>query len=268
MKTVEIYQALWAMEAYPSFDHEIPLTEALVKIENSGFDGVLQYIEDNDTETVSKTEEILNTNLKLGFACRGYNIEDVEKKLKYVAKYKGEFVNILLLGYFIRGRKAIDYIKQVKEIGEKLGVRVFIETHRGTITQDLNATIDYINVINDLELTIDLSHYVVAGEIDVTNDLIEKAFDQLLQHTGSIHVRVSNGQQIQLSMDTIKEEQLNNFKRWWAKGLNYASKRNLDKPIPIVVELGPFPYQLMVGGHVDYDRYVEAIKWMEYFRDL
>ena len=268
MKQVEVYQALWAMEDYPSVENTLSLTEGLFKIQDSGFDGVLQYIDDFEASTISDTRQINNSPLKLALSCRGFNIEDIEKKLKYAAEHKAEFINVLVIGYFIRGQEALDYIRAIQKLGDQLGVKTYIETHRGTITQDLNCTLDYIEAIGDLRLTIDLSHYVLAGEIDETYDLVEESFDRLLQRTASIHVRVSNGQQIQLSMDTIIDEQLNNYKRWWTNGLNYASKTTDSETIPVVIELGPFPYQLKVKDNFDYDRYEEAVRWMEYFRTL
>lgn len=271
MKPLEIYQALWAMEGYPSFDKPISLTETLVKTKQSGFAGILQYIDDFEEATVADTDEINASPLKLALSCRGYNIEDIEAKLKYAKEKKAEFINIMVMGYFIRGEKAINLLKEIQRLAKEIGVKTFIETHRGTITQDLNTTRDYIKAIDDLRLTIDLSHYVVAGEMDLTNDLIEEAFDEVLSRTGSIHVRVSNGQEIQLSMDTIVEEQLNNFKRWWNTGLDYASKLDNEETIPVVIELGPFPYQQRIykdGWVYEGDRYEESVRWMDYFKAL
>ena len=47
---------------------------------------------------------------------------------------------------------------------EVFGIPVFLETHRGRLTQDLFRTTELLVHFPDIVVTLDLSHYVVAGE--------------------------------------------------------------------------------------------------------
>lgn len=270
MKKIDTYQALWGMEQLPTPEAPYTIEEQLRMIQEAGFDGALNFIDDISSESLGesyRTSDLINeSNLKLGLSCNGFGLEDIKGKIDYSSKVKAEFLNIMVKDYYIYGEDAIKLLKEIISYGKTQGVKVYIETHRGTVTQDLIRATEYVEAIADMALTIDLSHYVVGCEIGETNDKIEAHFDQLLRRTNSIHIRISNGEQVQLPLNRIGEEQLQNFLRWWQKGINYWSENaRQDEVLPIVVELGPQDYQqkVVVDGEwvFDCDRWNEALIW-------
>ncbi|NOU71287.1 hypothetical protein GC098_07600 [Paenibacillus sp. LMG 31458] len=67
---------------------------------------------------------------------------------------------------------------------------------------------------------IDLSHYVVAGEILGTSDKVEDYFDKLLERSAGMHARVSSGEWIQVDIGVDGDHpMLEHFTRWWRKGM-------------------------------------------------
>jgi len=59
-------------------------------------------------------------------------------------------------------------------------------------------TIQYIEAMESLRLTVNLSNYVVAVEMHTIIDEAEEAFRAILACASAIHARVSNGEQVQV----------------------------------------------------------------------
>jgi len=275
MKKIDIYQALWGMIDLPLNKMADAIEAQLLKIEQAGFDGVLNIIYDTDEATLRlakrTTELVKQANLKLGLSCEVHSLEDAKRKIEFAKEQEAEFLNIMVKNYFIRGEAATNYLREILTIGGKNQVEVLIETHRGTVTQDLICTTDYVKSIEHMFLTIDLSHYVVGCELDESNSDVEAHFDQLLSRMKSCHIRVSNGEQIQVPIHLMKSYQLDNFKRWWVKGANYYFEKN-DQPLPIIVELGPEPYhQRLLSENNEWvdacDRWEEALIWKDKIKE-
>ncbi len=272
MKKIEVYQSLWGMTDLPCKESPWSTEEQVNQIKAAGFDGALQFVDDNAKETHALSELITSKDLKLGISCFGYSVEDVESKLDYAKKYNAEFVNIMVKDYFKVDKEATLLLEKIIKYAKNIGVLAFIETHRGTITQDLIRTTEYVKSIPELALTIDFSHYIVSGEIDVPNENVELCFDALLKKAAAIHIRISNGEQIQVPIHALKNEQYDNFIRWWKKGIQYScSYGTIEKPFPIVIELGPEAYQQKIRTDegvwiYDCNRWDEALKWKEIVR--
>lgn len=277
MNNIDVYQAMWGMEMLPSKEAEWTLEEKLTQIEEVGFDGVLNFIDDFNDESLEasyKASQLINGGpLKLGLSCNGFGLEDMKEKIDYAAEVKGEFLNIMVMDYFTIGEEAIKLLRDTLVYGQSKGVKVFIETHRRTLTQDLIRTVDYVEAIDEMLLTIDISHYIVSGELGEPSEKIEEAFDKLLRRTGSMHLRISNGEQVQVPLNRIAPDQLENYKRWWKAAKAYGEKYLApNERLPIVVELGPEDYhqKILVDGQwiYDGDRFVEALKMKDFIKNL
>lgn len=276
MKKLDIYQALWGMIDLPVGQAQDSIEVQLKKIEEAGFDGVLHFIEDMNQSTLDEvyrvTSLIKESGLKLGLSCFSYSVEDARWKIEYAREQEAMFLNIMVKDYFITGKEATLYLEEIIRIGEENKVDVLIETHRGTVTQDLIRATEYVRSIKNMFMTIDLSHYAVSCELEISNDKFEEHFDLLLQRMRSCHLRISNGEQVQLPLSLISESHLNNFMRWWKKGADYYFEQN-NAPLPVVVELGPAPYHQKLKNDNDEwveacDRWEESLKWKAKIQEI
>lgn len=276
MGKIDVYQALWGMEQLPTPEAPYNKETQLKMIEEAGFDGALNFIDDLSDESLVdsyRTSDLINeSGLRLGLSCNGFGLEDIKGKIDYANSVNAEFLNIMVKDYYIYGQGAISLLEATIAYGETVGVKVLIETHRGTVTQDLIRATEYVEAIKKMELTIDLSHYVVGCEIGESNDQVEAHFDKLLKRTAGIHIRISNGEQVQVPLNRIGKEQLENFTRWWDMGVSYwKESANEGERLPVVVELGPQDYQqkILVDGQwvFDCDRWNEALIWKSIIRD-
>ena len=87
------------------------------------------------------------------------------------------------------------------EMCRREGVAIMTQTHRGLVTQDLLRTIGYAQAIPDLRFDLDLSHYIVGGEIGgALSPEADRRFEVVMRRAAMLDGRVSNGEQVQVDM--------------------------------------------------------------------
>ncbi|MEK3890497.1 sugar phosphate isomerase/epimerase family protein [Bacillus sp. FSL K6-3431] len=244
MMKIEIQQAWWAMIGLGDGEIEWTTEEKFEKIAEAGFTGILGSLpEDQEAE---KWRRLLD-EYQFSFGIHSFpsKKEDLQILLKKAKEFDVDYVNSQVMGDFISGKDAIQLLGDLVAEAKKVNMPYYVETHRGRITQDLIRTVQYVNEIPDLRMTIDLSHYVLAGEGCYSNKA-DEYFDILLKRTSSIHARVSNGQQIQIDIGPDGDHPLTErFVGWWEKGMSYwLEEAKPNDVLPLVCELGPPDYSI------------------------
>lgn len=90
-------------------------------------------------------------------------------------------------------------VRELTGLARKHGLRIGAATSVRKI-EDLR-TIAYTEAIPDLRFDLDLSHYVVAGEIGGSlSPEAERRFDVVMRRAAMLDGRVSNGEQVQVDM--------------------------------------------------------------------
>lgn len=249
---LEIHQAIWAMIGLGENGKEWSLEQKFEKIAEAGFTGVDYLIpEPAQMETWARLLE--KYNLAFGALAFPSKPQDIEKVIKQAQEFgRVQFINSQVIDSFVIDQEAVHLLNDLMLVSEKSGIPHFIETHRGTITQDLIRTTQYVKELPQLRLTIDLSHFVVAGEIVFFEDNMEKPsveshFDTLLMRTSAIHGRISSGEQVQVDIGENGEHPMvQHFKRWWLKGMKHWQHQAEPGDIfPFTCELGPPKYYAM-----------------------
>jgi sugar phosphate isomerase/epimerase len=243
---IEIQQAWWSMRGLGNGKREWTVEEKFEKISEAGFSGILGKTLPESGE-VNKWRQLLEEhNFSYGINAFPRSREDFQIFIKQAKEFGVQYINAQVMDYFVIGDNAINLINELQEEAALAKIPLFIETHRGRITQDLLRTVEYVQKITKLRLTIDFSHYILAGEIRDYDEQFEPLFDELLKRTSSIHARISNGQQIQVDIGPNGEHPMTeHFIQWWKKGITYWLQN--AKPgdvLPFVCEIGPPTYAI------------------------
>ncbi len=151
-------------------------------------------------------------------------------------------------------------------IAAREGVRLELETHRNTMTNDLRFTAALAQRLpEDLELAIDLSHYVVGAEIPSTPTAeIEGHVAALLQRAGSTQGRVASRCQVQLPLHhPASQPWIELAQRWWKDAFVQILRRRAlsgsNRDVVFLTELGTAPYAITDAEGVQVsDRWAEA----------
>jgi sugar phosphate isomerase/epimerase len=241
---LEIQQSWWAMIGLGENGKEWTMEQKFEKIAEAGYAAISASIP--APEEAGEWHRLLE-RYKLGFSAMAFpsKVDDIRNTLKEARQFgRVQYVNLQVMDGFVIDQQAIGLLSELLALANEAGMPTFVETHRGTVTQDLIRTAQYVRVLPELRLTIDLSHYVVAGELNGPLAKAEEHFEWLLQRTSAIHARVSNGEQVQIDVGTEGDHpMLKNFERWWRKGMAYWLKQAQPGDVlPFVTELGPPGY--------------------------
>lgn len=243
---MELHQSWWAMRGVGDESGEWSLQRKFEKIAEAGFDGIMGRLPADDDE--ADTWRKLLDEYRFSFGIEAFPAEraDFAAFMERAKAFGVSYVNAQVVDSFIVGQEAVDRLHGLIEEASLWGIPFFVETHRGRITQDLLRTVGYVKELPNMRLTIDLSHYVLAGEMIQRSEKAEPYFDRLLERTSCIHGRISNGEQIQVDIGPEGQHPMAAvFADWWRKGMSHwLGEAKPGDVLPFVCELGPVQYAI------------------------
>ncbi|OMF26766.1 xylose isomerase [Paenibacillus sp. FSL H8-0548] len=251
---LELQQSWWAMNSLGENGKEWTMEQKFEKIAEAGYAAISASIP--SLEEAKEWHRLLD-RYKLGFNAMAFpsKVEDINAILEEAKRFgRVQYVNLQVMDSFVIDQQAIHLLSGLLAKAKEAGMPTFIETHRGTVTQDIIRTAAYARELPELRFMIDLSHYVVSGELNGSLLHAEEYFGKLLERTSGIHARVSNGEQVQIDVGTEGDHpMLHNFERWWRKGMaSWLQQAQPGDVLPFVTELGPPGYyaitQRVAGG--------------------
>ncbi|MBP1965378.1 sugar phosphate isomerase/epimerase family protein [Paenibacillus aceris] len=268
---LDMQQSWWAMGGLGTNGKQWSTEERFEKIAEAGYTSIISWIPAK--EEMDNWHRLLD-KYKLGFSALAFprTVKDIVDSLEAAAVFgRVSYINAQVMDSFVVDQEAVQLLDGILAASEQTNIPVYIETHRGTVTQDLIRTVSYCNSLPRLPLTIDLSHYVVAGEMNGTSNNAETLFDRLLKQTACIHARVSDGEKIQVDVGAEGDHpMLVHFKRWWRKAmLNWLASASSGTALPFVTELGPpgnyaMTYRDAFGREMETsDRWKQALLFKE-----
>ncbi|WP_325176669.1 sugar phosphate isomerase/epimerase family protein [Paenibacillus alkalitolerans] len=272
---LEVYMSWWGMTGLEGNEKERSLEEKVEKIAEAGFDGINGFIPSPEEE---KTWNRLLDRYGLSLSVNAYprTVADMAQFLERAKAYgRVQHINVQVMAPFVVDESAVSLLRDLDRLSRQAGIPAYIETHRGTITQDLIRTVSYAERFDALRLTIDLSHYVVAGEMHTVSEEAEALIQRLLRHTHAFHARVSNGEQVQVDVGEHGEHpMMRHFERWWRSGMvHWSASAGSGDVLPFVCELGPPPYAITVDEysgrkHEISDRWSQSLYFMNAARSM
>jgi hypothetical protein len=263
--SLDVQMSWWAMSGM--WDNK-STEEKFDLIAQAGFNGVFARLPQPDKYKEWNTY-LERHSLSYGVQSFPTSAEDLRSIIQQAKSLGATYVNAQVQDYYMTDRQAVHLLNQLVDEAAAAHFPCFIETHRGTVTQDLLRTLDYLQAIPDLQLTIDLSHYVTAGEL-ISQAHWDKAtpyFEPLLQRTGSIHARISGGQQIQCALGGDRGQPLHPavhyYVNWWTTGMRswMANVQKDHAVLPVVCELGPPDYAITTFQNSHYEELTD--RWQE-----
>ncbi|TVY10941.1 sugar phosphate isomerase/epimerase family protein [Paenibacillus cremeus] len=263
---LELQQSWWAMSGVGNGAREWTTEEKFEALAEAGFTGILGRLP--EPSEADRWRKLLD-DYGFSFGVHAFPFpklgDDLTSFLKQAKDFRVQYVNAQVQDQYTVGPEAVDFLNSLITQSEAVGIPLFIETHRGRITQDLLRTVDYVQQLPRMRLSIDFSHYVVGGAMDSEpiSETTESYFHTLLERASSIHARVSNGHQVQVDIgDNGDHPMVRHFVRWWRSGMQQWRKQAKEnEAFYFVCELGPPSYaiQSAVNGKELSDRFQQAL---------
>jgi hypothetical protein len=265
---LEIFQATWAMQNLPTPSQPWGHQEIVERIREAGFSGALHWVADEGTD-FEMVERLRRSGLMVGVGFPAHNGKSVRSLAGRAQALGASFLNAQVHDVFVSDARAIVTLETLYEECDAIGMPLFIETHRGTVTQDLLRTIAYGRRVPRMRYTLDASHYVVAGEVTQPGlaPRFAEALSEIIKRSSSIHARVSNGEQVQVDIGYGTGALVAPYLTWWMSAYqHWLAEATPGAFFPFVCELGPAPYaitvpngtSLPVGAELS-DRFAQAL---------
>lgn len=262
MQKLLVFQSLWAMERRHTDGFEPRLEQSVEMIRDAGFHGVSADYSDRDF--VRMLAKLLRpSDLRAEALCFPATVDDLKPILETAVEFGVQQIN---LQPNVRPRRLDDCIPLIEgwqRLAETVDFPVLIETHRDRMTTDLHFTLDLLDRVPELQLTADLSHFLVGREFAwPVSEENHALIHRILDHSWSFHGRVASREQVQIEISFPHHRMwVELFLDWWAYGFrSWRRRAEPDSSLVFTCELGPKPYAITGrDGNDTTDRWAEAL---------
>jgi hypothetical protein len=273
VQKLEIYQSLWGMELRNPSLPERTKEEAFAMTAEAGFDGACM---DPSVAEIPDCREYAHLFGKHNLGCMvnafPYTPDDMAPILDFAVEMQSCMVNVISGVMPIKPEDAVTDVRRWIVEAAARDMPILFETHRDGLLNDLYFTLQLMDLVPEMRLCADLSHFVVDREL--RNPIPER--DQayivsVLERSDCFQGRVANREQVQIQIDFPQHQAwVKIFKGWWKDGMRSWRKRNAeDATLVFLCELGPPPYAITDGQQNELsDRWEESLKIRDWVKQI
>ena len=211
-----------------------------------GYDGIEDWFPNNKADEQALYEALDKYNLRFGAltGSAGANFkahqDSYASNLQKVIARKPDFINSHAGKDFFSYEESKALILLAVKESKASGIPIYQETHRGRMLFAPHVCEHFIDDIQDLKLTLDISHWCVVAESLLEDQKVAVA--KALKRTSHIHSRIGHQEGPQVSEPRAPEWQraVDAHYAWWDKVVNY--KKELGEPLTMTTEFGPANY--------------------------
>lgn len=263
MQKLLVLQSLWAMQNLRDVPAERSLEDNVALIKQAGFDGI-STMWDDEAAARRAAELAAAEGLVVEGTALPTDIEQIVPYLEWGTRHGLHHLNLQLNMRPRTMAEALAILDRLTELSAQVDFPVYVETHRGRLTNDLLVLLDILDQRPDLKLLADLSHYVVAREVELpVSAETDAQISRVLDNAWAFHGRVAGAGQVQLPLSFPQHQPyVDLFAAWWARGFESWRKRaGENDTLTFVCELGPQPYYSIPGadGRDLSDRWTESL---------
>jgi hypothetical protein len=273
MQNLKIYQSLWGMELRSPHMPERTAAESFAMVAEAGFDGMCI---DPSVSEIPQMRALQPLYEKHGLGCmvNGFpnHEDDMQPLLEFAHEFDACMVNVISGVMPIRPEDAVATVRQWISEAQDIGVPLLFETHRDGLLNDMYFTLQLMELIPEMRLCADLSHFVVDRELRApVPDRDQEYIRSILDRSDCFQGRVASREQVQVAINFPQhQEWVGIFKDWWQYGMREWRRRNPeDATLVFLCELGPPPYAITDGKQRELsDRWQESLQIAEWVRQI
>ena len=269
--TLHIYQSLWAMERRIPGQPEEPVEVHMERIAAAGYAGAC--VDPNESE-IPDCLALKPSFERLGLKCMvnafPHDVDSMRPLLDMAAEMNATQVNVIGGVMPLTAAEALPVVETWLAMADAYDFPLLLETHRNGTLNDLFYTLEVLEMVPELRLCADLSHFVVDRELQIPlNETDESYFSTILERSDSFQGRISNNQQIQIAIDFPQHrEWVAQYRQWWKQGITrWHARQDQDATLNFLVELGPPAYAITDADQRELsDRWQEGLQireWVE-----
>jgi len=269
--TLDIYQSLWAMEQRIPGQAEDPVESHLAQIAEAGYAGACVDPNASEIEDCLKLKPAFEQHgLKCMVNAFPHDVASLEPLLDMAAEMNATQVNVIGGVMPLTAPEAVPVVNTWLSMARAYDFPLLLETHRNGTLNDLFYTLEVLEMVPELRLCADLSHFVVDRELQLPlGETDQDYFANVLERSDSFQGRISSNQQIQIALDFPQHRDwVMQYRQWWAQGIEgWARRQQADATLNFLVELGPPAYAITGPDQRELsDRWLEGLQireWVE-----
>lgn len=238
-KTLEFYQTDWG--------RQISWDAFCEKTKESGYDGIEIWFPSEEKSQRELQAALEKYNLKVGFL-NGTNkslpyeesLKAYTEHFKTLIAWKPAYINCHTGNDFYSFEENKAFIEAANKVAKENNIPIYHETHRGRFSYNLPDTKKYIEVIPDLKMTLDISHWMVVHESLLENQ--DEELQEVLERSQHIHARVGHAEGPQVNDPEAPEwkKAVDRHMNIWEKVIR--QKWESQNVYTITTEFGPADY--------------------------
>ncbi len=273
MQNLKVYQSLWGMELRSPHEPERTDEECFRMVAEAAFDGMC----------IDPTAAEIPQQRKLGDLYREYNLgcmvnafpateDDMIPLLDFALEMNACMVNVISGVMPLRPEDAVPVVRRWMQEAADRDMPLLFETHRDGLLNDMYYTLLLMDLVPEMRLCADLSHFVVDREMRIP--IVERDqqyVSSILNRSDCFQGRIANREQVQIQINFPQhQEWVEIFKGWWHEGMQAWRARNADDAeLVFLCELGPPPYAITDGEQRELsDRWEESLQIRDWAKAL
>lgn len=273
MQKLAIYQSLWGMELRHPRQPERGDEEAFAMVAEAGFDGMCV---DPSVEEIAMNLDRRPLFERYGLGCMvnafPRSEDDLEPLLDFANDMDACMVNVISGVMPIKPEDAVPVVRRWIAEASRKRMPLLFETHRDGLLNDLYFTLQLMELVPEMRLCADLSHFVVDRELRAPVPPRDEAYIQsVLERSDCFQGRIANREQVQVQIDFPQHaEWVGIFRGWWKDGMRMWRERSApDATLVFLCELGPPPYAITDANQDELsDRWLESLKIRDWVREI
>ncbi|MEO1012099.1 MAG: TIM barrel protein [Bacteroidota bacterium] len=217
------------------------------RTKSAGYDGLETWLPQNQKEQKELKAALEKHGLLVGFLNGTNRVlpfqESLARYREHLTKliaWEPSYINCHTGSDFFTFEQNKAFIEIAITASKESGIPIYHETHRGRFSYNLPDTKKYLSAVPELQLTLDISHWMVVHE-----SLLEGQGENLelvLERTGHIHARVGHAEGPQVNDPEAPEwkKALERHLDIWENTIH--KKRENKRACTITTEFGPPDY--------------------------
>ena len=265
---LEMFQSLWAMEDLPWRGTPWTLAQQLDRLADENFDGVAVDLGARGKPEASTLAPLLREReMQAAVFAFLRDDADLDAALRYADTIGADRMVVCGCVFDSDDAVVVDTVHRWHSIGRAAGVAIQLETHRNTLTDDMRRTTRLLQDLDaEVNLAIDLSHYVAGSEIPVTPTAeIDGHIEALFARAESVQGRVATRCQVQIPLGFPQHREWEElFTGWWTRAFSAILERRTragsTDPVMFCTELGTTPYAITDRDGIELsDRWADTL---------
>jgi len=273
VQQLKVYQSLWGMELRSPGVPERSNEECFRMVAEAGFDGMCI---DPTVEEIPELHELagLYRQYDLGCMVNAFPAtpDDMLPLLDFANEMNACMVNVISGVMPLRPEDAVPVVQRWMDEAAGRELPLLFETHRDGLLNDMYYTLLLMDLVPEMRLCADLSHFVVDREMrNPIGERDQQHVSKLLDRADCLQGRVASREQVQIQINFPQHQDwVETFKGWWREGMQTWRARNAqDAELVFLCELGPPPYAITDANQQELsDRWQESLQIRDWAREL